>query len=279
MTIRRRLAFVIDRSLLLVAGAVVALVWANTLPDSHRAFSAAAFGLVNDVGMVFFFGLAAKEIVEATRPGGACVTARGRGAVVRGRRRDDRPGRPLRRGRAGAGRPGAAAWLGDSSDRHRSHWSHGSSSRRSIRRSRFAAAGRRGRCAGAWRSSRSSIRRTSVAAAVRRADGGGPRDRLVAAPAGHPEFLAVRPRRRNVVVGGPVRRGPASGARAGADRAVHAVRRAAQHDLFEHETADASDTLDSFADWWRVPVQIVLFFFGLANAGAPLSEVGASRGW
>jgi NhaA family Na+:H+ antiporter len=32
--------------------------------------------LVNDVGMVFFFGLAAKEVFEATLPGGPLASPR-----------------------------------------------------------------------------------------------------------------------------------------------------------------------------------------------------------
>src|SRR5688500_17023097 len=65
------LKFSIENSLLMVAGAVVALVWANLDADGYaRAVQPFQFA-VNDVGMVFFFGLAIKEIVEATAPGGA----------------------------------------------------------------------------------------------------------------------------------------------------------------------------------------------------------------
>jgi NhaA family Na+:H+ antiporter len=48
------------------------------------------------------------------------------------------------------------------------------------------------------------------------------------------------------------------------------------HDLFDGHAPAGSDTLNSFAAWWRVPVQIVLFFFGLANAGVPLTAAGAA---
>jgi NhaA family Na+:H+ antiporter len=34
------------------------------------------------------------------------------------------------------------------------------------------------------------------------------------------------------------------------------------------------DTLSRFEHWWRQPVQVVLFFFGLTNAGVPLREYG-----
>jgi len=46
------------------------------------------------------------------------------------------------------------------------------------------------------------------------------------------------------------------------------------HELFDEHAVGPADTLNAFAGWWQVPVQIVLFFFGLANAGVPLSSVG-----
>src|SRR2546422_9779636 len=76
---RRRalVEYVVEHSLLLAVGSAIALVWANTL-DAERYYRVAARleFLVNDVGMVFFFALAAKEIVEATSPGGALHTWR-----------------------------------------------------------------------------------------------------------------------------------------------------------------------------------------------------------
>lgn len=66
----RAFRFALENTLLMVAGAVVALVWANAMPSSYaRVSEALRFG-VNDIAMVFFFGLAVKEIVEATAPGG-----------------------------------------------------------------------------------------------------------------------------------------------------------------------------------------------------------------
>src|SRR2546430_14544699 len=73
---RRRLAEIIDNSLLLVIGTVAALLWANLAPDSYVRFAGALHFVVNDVCMVFFFALAAKEIVEATLPGGALGSGR-----------------------------------------------------------------------------------------------------------------------------------------------------------------------------------------------------------
>lgn len=67
---------VIDNSLLLVVGTITALVWANV---DHASYALVAHELhfaVNDVGMVFFFALATKEIVEATLPGGPLSSPR-----------------------------------------------------------------------------------------------------------------------------------------------------------------------------------------------------------
>jgi NhaA family Na+:H+ antiporter len=77
---RRRRAlveYIVEHSLLLAVGAVIALIWANT-PYLERYYRVAARlrFVVNDIGMVFFFALAAKEIVEATSPGGALHTWR-----------------------------------------------------------------------------------------------------------------------------------------------------------------------------------------------------------
>jgi Na+:H+ antiporter, NhaA family len=73
---RRRISlrvsgFVLDYLLALPVGCILALLWANTLPDTYYRFAHAATFVVNDVGIVFFFALITKEIVEATLPGGA----------------------------------------------------------------------------------------------------------------------------------------------------------------------------------------------------------------
>ena len=60
----------VNNSGLLVLGTVIALVWANLDHDSYVAFSHYLHFRVNDIGMTFFFALAAKEVVEATAPGG-----------------------------------------------------------------------------------------------------------------------------------------------------------------------------------------------------------------
>jgi NhaA family Na+:H+ antiporter len=65
-----------DNSLLMVAGAVAALVWANLAPASYQRWTGPLHFAVNDVAMVFFFGVAMKEIIEATAPGGALHSLR-----------------------------------------------------------------------------------------------------------------------------------------------------------------------------------------------------------
>lgn len=77
MTRRRSLwKFVIDNSILLVSGAAVGLAWANLAPHSYERLTHALHFAVNDVGMVFFFALATKEIVEAALPGGPLASRR-----------------------------------------------------------------------------------------------------------------------------------------------------------------------------------------------------------
>jgi NhaA family Na+:H+ antiporter len=81
-TLSRLRALVIDNSLLLVAGAVTALFWANLDQQSYGRFAHALHFAVNGVGMVFFFALATKEIVEATVPGGALSSPREAGVPL-----------------------------------------------------------------------------------------------------------------------------------------------------------------------------------------------------
>jgi Na+:H+ antiporter, NhaA family len=70
------LQFILDNSLLLVLGAVTALIWANVDLDHYTHLTHEVHFLVNDVGMVFFFALATKEVYEATLPGGPLSTPR-----------------------------------------------------------------------------------------------------------------------------------------------------------------------------------------------------------
>ena len=62
--------FAAEHLLLLPVGAAFALVWVNIAPESYFRVTGALHVVVNDVAMALFFGLIAKEIVEATVPGG-----------------------------------------------------------------------------------------------------------------------------------------------------------------------------------------------------------------
>jgi NhaA family Na+:H+ antiporter len=62
--------FVVANSLLLLAGTAAAVVWANLDFSSYDVVAHPLHFWVNDIGMVFFFALAAKEVFEATLPGG-----------------------------------------------------------------------------------------------------------------------------------------------------------------------------------------------------------------
>src|SRR5687767_15738329 len=66
--------FILDNSLLLLAGTVAAVTWANVDHDSYDHLAHRLHFWVNDVGKVFFFALAAKEVFEATLPGGALAS-------------------------------------------------------------------------------------------------------------------------------------------------------------------------------------------------------------
>lgn len=72
------ITFLLENSLFLIAGAAVALVWANTGGHSYHAVAhnSAFHFAVNDVLMAFFFLLAGKEIREAMLPGGALSSVR-----------------------------------------------------------------------------------------------------------------------------------------------------------------------------------------------------------
>jgi len=71
-TQRRSLpATLVDRFLLLPIGAVIALIWANTAPESYFQVTLPMAFVVNEIGMAFFFALITQEVVEALMPGGA----------------------------------------------------------------------------------------------------------------------------------------------------------------------------------------------------------------
>lgn len=70
------LQFIFDNSLLLLVGAAAALVWANVDLDHYERATHLVHFAVNDIGMVFFFALATKEVYEATLPGGPLASPR-----------------------------------------------------------------------------------------------------------------------------------------------------------------------------------------------------------
>lgn len=72
----RRFSVFVDNSGLLVSGTVLALIWANVGHESYETVAHALHFAVNDIGMAFFFAIAAKEVVEATAPGGALHSPR-----------------------------------------------------------------------------------------------------------------------------------------------------------------------------------------------------------
>jgi NhaA family Na+:H+ antiporter len=77
--VRRRRPFflpALESSLALPVGAAIALLWANTRAADYERFAHACEFAVNDIGMAFFFALAAKEVVEAISPGAALHTWR-----------------------------------------------------------------------------------------------------------------------------------------------------------------------------------------------------------
>ena len=66
----------VNNSGLLMLGTLIALVWANLERESYVRFAHSIHFFVNDIGMAFFFALAAKEVAEATAPGGALHSPR-----------------------------------------------------------------------------------------------------------------------------------------------------------------------------------------------------------
>jgi Na+:H+ antiporter, NhaA family len=75
-TSRGLVRFVLDNSVLLLVGTASALLWANLDLESYDAVAHPLHFWVNDVGMVFFFALAAKEVFEATLPGGPLASVK-----------------------------------------------------------------------------------------------------------------------------------------------------------------------------------------------------------
>ena len=60
----------IEHLLLLPLGAAIAMVWVNLEAESYYRFRIQLSFVVNDIAMMFYFGLITKEVVEATAHGG-----------------------------------------------------------------------------------------------------------------------------------------------------------------------------------------------------------------
>jgi NhaA family Na+:H+ antiporter len=73
---RQTIKVFVNNSGLLVLGTVIALVWANLDRNTYVQLANALYFGVNEIGMAFFFALATKEVVEATAPGGALHSPR-----------------------------------------------------------------------------------------------------------------------------------------------------------------------------------------------------------
>ena len=273
---RSALRVIVDRSLLLLAGAAGALIWANTAPGSYERLAHAMHFAVNDIAMVFFFALATKEIVEATMPGGALASPKA--AAV-----------PLVAAAAGMIVPAAVYWGS-------AVWSgHPDLAR-----------GWAIPCATDIAFSYLVVRmifpaqHPAIPFLLLLAVADDALGLLVLAvvyPSGVVSPLlcvlfmvpaltiAWGLRRRRVDSFWPyiLLAGSCSWVAlyvGGLHPALALVpivpfipHEGTYHELFDDPVAGA-DTLSRFAEWWRVPVQIILFFFGLANAGVPLSGVG-----
>lgn len=72
----KQIEFLSNNSLFLIGGSILALVMANLDPHKYHNWSHSLHFVVNDVLMFFFFAIAAKEIREATLPGGALSSRR-----------------------------------------------------------------------------------------------------------------------------------------------------------------------------------------------------------
>lgn len=77
-TVKRTISFLQEYSIPLIAGVILALIWANLSPQSYYDFvhikvigNIDIHFLINDIFMVFFFAFATVEIVQSFSPGGA----------------------------------------------------------------------------------------------------------------------------------------------------------------------------------------------------------------
>lgn len=74
--LRGYVKFFVENSLLLILGTTAGLLWANSYFAQYTSVSDQLRFLINDIGMAFFFGIAAKEVFEAVLPGGPLDSVR-----------------------------------------------------------------------------------------------------------------------------------------------------------------------------------------------------------
>ncbi len=268
--------FILDRSLLLVAGTIAALVWANTSPASYQSFAHGIHFFVNDIAMVFFFAVATKEIVESTLPGGALASPKA--AAV-----------PLLAAAGGMIIPAALYWGGAMALNHPElirGWAIPCATDIAfsylIARMIFPAG-------------HPAIPFLLLLAVADDALG------LLLLAVFYPSgvvspllfVLCMAPalglawwlRRRRVLSFWPYVVFAGSGSwlalyLGGLHPALALVpivpflpHEGVYHELFD-DPVQGGDTLSRFAGWWHIPVQVILLLFGLANAGVAFSGVG-----
>jgi Na+:H+ antiporter, NhaA family len=81
-TAKRAFRSAIDHYVALPLGAIVALIWAQAYDESYFRFSQALSFVVNEIGMTLFLALMTKEIVEALSAGGALHAWRSRSMAI-----------------------------------------------------------------------------------------------------------------------------------------------------------------------------------------------------
>ena len=270
--------FILDNSLLLLGGAALGLVWANADPGGYAEFARVTRPFVNDVAMVFFFGLVMKEVYEATLPGGPL----------------SQPAEAAMPVLAAVGGMAAPALI---------YVLFVTSLGRADELMRGWAIPCATDIAFSYMAARLIFpaRHPAIPFLLLLAVADDALGLLILAifyPAGDVRLgifalllvpalaIAWALRRRRVKSFWPyvLAGGGLSWAAfyiGGLHPALALVTIVSflpsvgrYHELFDEQAADPTDTLDVFASWWRVPVQVVLFFFGLANAGVPLSSVG-----
>jgi NhaA family Na+:H+ antiporter len=80
--VKRAFRFAIDHYVALPVGVLAALIWAQVHAESYFRFSHASSFVVNEIGMAFFLAVMTKEIVEALSAGGALHSWRLRSMAI-----------------------------------------------------------------------------------------------------------------------------------------------------------------------------------------------------